>query len=343
MNRFSFIVFALAMALAGCILCGCEKEEEHPNSGNEIMFAPAVNAGTGVKTRGASLYESEEYDLRGDRIHIDTYFTQRNHSPFFSSDAQFSNEDVDPSKHRWLFHNGSGYTTHYWPLEESVDFFAYAPGICSYISVDKSGGKFPPSFTATMPLNNSGTDQNQDNMKEFMYACTPNRTNEQGVVPLSFEHPFAAIVFTVKQSQRDLTVNSITISDIGYKSTCTPALDGGRYIPNWGSFEGTGDLVLTVGKIIPGEINFGGELGGPYLVLPQDNSSTNKTLNIVCHWKGYDTDNKTKTLTGIINNKWEAGKVYYYALDLGNSRQEILFEVTIKPWEYIFEHEFEIE
>jgi hypothetical protein len=181
-------------------------------------------------------------------------------------------------------------------------------------------------------------------MKEFMYAYTPDRTAPQGTVPLAFQHPFAGVIFEVKQSQRNLTVNTITISGINYKGTFTPAGDDS----GWNNTADKSDLVLTVGKIIPGDVNFGGELCGPYIVLPQANSGDPKELGIECHWKGYDTTSDdlakdTKVLKGKITNDWEPGHIYTYTLDLGNSREEILFQVKVTPWKYVYDHEFEIE
>jgi hypothetical protein len=148
-----------------------------------------------------------------------------------------------------------------------------------------------------------------------------------------------------------LTVNKITIGDIQYKGKCSFS-EADPDNPVWTS-EGidspTDDLVLNINKIIPGQVNFGGDLCDYCLVLPQINEGTPKSFSIECHWDGYDTDpsddvdETVKTFTGSITNNWEPSKIYTYTLDLGNSREEILFKVTVDPWHYVYEHEFEIE
>lgn len=342
MKRMKLLMYVVAASVA-LQLCGCSKERPSVEDDRTIALVPVVEQG-GVGTR-ASLYDSEE-DMRADLIHVHAYDSGTS-QPSFSSDAKYSTEDIDVSRHRWLFHDGSAYREYYWPLDRSLDFFAYAPVSSGYVTVDASVN--PPEFTATLPLSNNAGAVNQENMKEFTYAYAYDRDKSGGPVPLAFHHPFAAVIFKVARSQRDLTVKNIVIGGVNYAGTCS--LDPLHpEIPAWNT-DGrpAGDLNLTVGKIIPGDVNFGGELCGPYLVLPQKNSGADgKDLGIECHWKGYDTDSDleaddTKVLMGKITNDWEPGKVYVYALDLGNSREEILFKVSVTPWKYVYEHEFEIE
>lgn len=342
MKRMNVLKSLVATSVA-LLLCGCSKEKPSVEADRTIALVPVVEQGS-VSTR-ASLYGDEE-DLRDDVIHVHA-FDSGSSDASFDSDAKYSTEDIDASRHRWLFHDGSAYREYYWPLERSLDFFAYAPVSNGYVTVDASVN--PPEFTATLPLGNAGGGVNQENIREFTYAYAYDRDKSGGPVPLAFHHPFAAVIFKVARSQRDLTVKNIVIGGVNYAGTCS--LDPLHpEIPAWNT-DGrpAGNLNLTVGKIIPGDVNFGGELCGPYLVLPQKNSGADgKELGIECHWQGYDTDSDleaddTKVLKGKITNDWEPGKVYIYTLDLGNSREEILFRVSVTPWEYVYEHEFEIE
>ena len=342
MKRMKLLIYMLAASVA-LQLCGCSKERPSVGDDRTIALVPVVEKGSAV-TR-ASLYDSEE-EMRAVLLHVHAFDSGTSEASF-DSDAKFSAEDIDESKHRWLFHDGSAYRDYYWPLGSSLDFFAYAPVSNGYVTVDASVN--PPEFTATLPLENTGGTLNQENIKEFTYAYAYDRDKSGGPVPLVFHHPFAAVIFKVSQSQRDLTVKNIVVGGINNAGTCSlnplhpeiPVWDTDGNLP--------GDLTLTVGKIIPGDVNFGGELCGPYLVIPHNNSGGNsKELSIECHWKGYDTDSDleaddTKVLKGMITNDWEPGKIYIYTLDLGNSREEILFKVSVMPWKYVYEHEFEIE
>ncbi len=331
-------LYILAMFVAGA-LCGCSKQETEPAMNDGAIALMPVVERDGVPSR-ALLYD-DDADLRADLFHTYSYIAGTS-TALFDSDVKYSTEDVDATKHRWLFYDVSGgYKNYYWPLATSLDFFASTHS--EHIKVNSQTN--PPTFTATLPLINTGNDiSHQENMKEFMYAYTSDRKATQGAVPLKFQHPFSGVVFEVKQSQRDLTVKTITIGGINHIGTFDLAAVGSK----WDYTADRNDLVLTVEKIIPGDVNFGGELCGPYIVLPQANSSDPKEFSIECHWKGYDTTSDdpakdTKVLKGKIINDWEPGHIYTYTLDLGNSREEILFQVKVTPWKYVYEHEFEIE
>lgn len=334
------VIFAVFGVL---LLCGCSMEKSSLENDRAITVVPAVEKDD-VPTR-AFLYNGES-DLRSDILRVHVYDSGTS-DLYFDSNLKYSTEDIDESRHRWLFHDGSSYVDHYWPPGIFLDFFAYAPLSCGYVTPDTSVN--PPEFTAVMPLDNSSSAVNLENMKEFAYAYSYKRDRTGGSVPLVFHHPFAAVMFKVAKSQRDLTVKSISIDGISRAGTC-------RFDPltpeslEWDT-DGlaAGNLMLEVGKIIPGDVNFGGDLCGPYPVLPQKNSGADaKNLCIECHWAGYDKDSDdesddTKVLEGKISNDWEPGQIYTYTLDLGNSREEILFEVSVTPWKYVYEHEFEIE
>lgn len=332
-------------ALAVGLLCSCSKEIAPDGDDGTIVLMPVMDKGKSL-TR-ALLYKTES-EMRDDFFHTHAYL-QGTSTAYFSSDVKYSDEDRDPSKHRWDFYSTGAYKDYYWPVQGSLDFFAYVPSNNGYVTVNSAVN--PPTFTATMPLVNTGSGiVHQGNMKEFMYAYITGQDKSVAAVPLAFEHPFAAIVFKVSQSHRDLTVRTITIKDIAHKGTCSFAAENSG-VPVW-EMESSGNLLLSVEKIIPGDVNFGGELCGPYLVLPQNNNEPNKKgITIKFHWKGtpdsgwkkVDGEDYTYEIDGKIADNWEAGKIYTYTLDLGNSREEILFKVNVAPWRYVYEHIFDIE
>ena len=338
MNRLLYIYVMLTAGL----ICSCSKEDAPSPNNDTIVLIPSVDKD--VKTR-ASLYEVDN-DLRTDRFHVFSYNAGTS-DLYFDSYMKYSDEDMeDVTKHQWRFHGDEGYKSYFWPLAASLDFFAYTPVGNGYVTIDYTLN--PPAFTVDMPLANTGTGVNQENIKEVMYAYTPGRKSSHGEVPVAFKHPFAAVVFKVGQSHRDLTVKNITIKDIHHVGRCAfDRDDPGNAEWTFGAGS-VGDMELNVDKIIPGMVNFGGELCGPYLVLPQENAGSAKTFTVECYWKGYDPMSDdvvadTKILSGTITNDWEASNVYTYTLDLGNSREEILFKVQITPWDYVFDHEFEIK
>ena len=337
MKRLLWILAVSAVLLVG----GCSKEKPSPENDGAISLVPVMDKDD-VLTRG-TLYQNAS-DLQADIFHTYAYLGGTTDT-FFDSDVRYSTVES-----RWRFHQESGYLDYYWPIEHSLDFFAFAPSDCGYVTVDNQTN--PPTFTAEMPLTNTGiTDVHQEDMKEFMYAYTSGKDKSAGPVTLAFNHPFSAIIFKVSQSHTGLTVNSITVGGIAYAGTCSFE-NNTPEVPVWNLENVTGDMTLTVGKTIPADVDFGEELCGPYLVLPQTNATVNKTVTIEFTWHGVNTNqswNKvdgkedTYTISGSISNDWTAGKIYTYSLDLGSSAGDVVLDVSVTDWKYVYEHVFEIE
>ncbi len=325
------------------LLCGCSKEKFPEKNDREITIVPMVDD---VETSTKAMLYHAEPDLRDDMFNVQAYLHGTDNR-YFNSNMFYSDQSLDVSEHKWYF---EGYKKFYWPLTDALDFFAYAPTSIptsdeSPYSIKVNYAINPPTFTAKLPLNNTETTIHQYNMKEFMCAYVQNKDKSTEVLNLSFTHPFAAIKFRVKQSQRNLRVNYIKIDGIEYSGTFN-LLDNDSSKPNWtfGQDDANGDFNLKIDKTIPTDVNFGGDLCDYCLVLPQSNDG-GKDFSIECYWEGYDKEggNDTRVLTGIITNTWEASKLYTYELDLGNSREEILFEVSVEPWKWVYEHEIPIE
>ena len=329
--------------------CGCSGKIVPEENDGVIELAPVVDKDD-VLTR-ASLFQNDD-DLKSVSIHAYAYLAGTQ-TAYFDSYAHFSTADIDFTKHRWLFYslNQDGsydYLDYYWPVVDHLDFFACAPVDNGYVTVHHETN--PPGFTAEMPLSNTGDEPNLEKMSEFMYAYVADKEKSSGTVPLVFRHPFAAVTFKVSQSHRDLIVNTITIDNVSCKGTCK--IDrSSPDDPSW-THEGTkGTMSLTIGKNIPGDVNFGGDLCPPYPVMPQVNVTDQKTVTIEFSWNGEADANwhpvpdkvNTYTVSGPISNDWEAGKIYTYSLNLGNSREEILFEVNVTDWEFVYDHVFDIE
>lgn len=344
MKRLLYTFAALMLGL----MCSCSKDNVPEENSSIIRLMPIIGKDD-VLTR-ASLFQNDD-NLKSVSLHAYAYLAGTT-TRYFDSYAHYSTADVDYTKHRWLFYSqmsgGSiSYHNYYWPLVDQLDFFAYAPVDNGYVVVQETN---PPKFTATMPLTNVHSGLDQEDMMEFIFAYSPDKDKSAGAVTLDFKHPFAAIMFKVEKSHRDLTVNTITVDGVKYIGTCSVSRNTPD-VPSWSLDGAEGSMDLTIGKIIPGDVNFGGDLCPPYLVIPQTNSGADKkTVTIEFHWDGTADDNwhptgknNTYTVSGPISNDWSAGKIYTYSLDLGDSREEILFEVSVTDWDFVYDHVFEIE
>ena len=258
----------------------------------------------------------------------------------------------------WEFFDNTHIIKHYWPQTGSVDFFAYMPYKNSdrqkYISIkeyNKTEGSI--SFACDMPNTTVDGDENTDDLhdpkgQETIIAYTKDKSKESGTVNMHFVHPFSAIYFKLKQAHRNLTIKWIRLNNVYLKGTSelTGATDANTKISwNIAENEKVDTFHIPVEKIIPDSINFGGEIGGPYLLMPQKLGTNNAkrdsvSLTVRYHWDDADdTTNDfyeiTRTIATANFEEWKAGKKYTFVLDLGDNKEEILFKVEVEPWETV--------
>ena len=178
-------------------------------------------------------------------------------------------------------------------------------------------------------------------------------------------------VWILSQAHRNLTINWIRFNNIYLKGTTTldDATRGNTTI-EWTPQDSPGTFKISVEKTIPDDINFGGEIGGPYLVMPQDltkgttdDELDDVTMTIEYKWDNADKDNNdddipgdedpdlkndiyriTRSITTGSLKEWIAGKKYTYVLYLGNNEAEILFKVKVEDWDEInYDHIIDLE
>lgn len=314
----------------------CSKEVT-PEPDGAIRLDPKV--GEGYNDTKASIFSDAELP-ETETFHVDAFLSdQSTVKPYFSSYAAhlyiYNDQDqIDEWRFCDLSSDSPAWKNYYFPLEGTVDFFAYVPQ--GYVIVSKTTN--PPTFSAELPLLSAQTDK----VKEFMYAYTPAMSKESPTVPLVFEHPFAAIRFVVGQSHRDLTIKSMGFKNIVSSGTCTLNNENGRYLPSW-KLGGTTDMLVDINKIIPGHINFGGPVGETYIVMPQELAGVKFVINY--SWNNNDDNNSNDeyNIEVGLEGSWTAGKIYTYSLDLGNSAEEILFNVNVEQWVHTYDYTFELK
>lgn len=283
----------------------------------------------------------------------------------------FKEADEAGSDNVWRCWSGNDYYQTYWPAQGTLDLFAYmpydiSPASINYISNIGHTQAGSPSFSAALPTNNT-----DDAAKtEFIYAYSKGKSEDSnsGWVGLHFVHPFALVKFQLVNSLR-LKLEEIVF---GYTTTAgklesgkpTPA--GGIYVKGnysnaektdfeyaqdyqiWvdsARWEGTNPpqpYTFTIDKQVPDELNMNTDFGGPSLVIPQE-----LTDDVTIYIKGKRADDtdyegcaKLKT-TDV--PKWQAGQVYTYRLNLGDTAEEILYDVVVEPWEKINKQIVEVE
>lgn len=324
-----------AVMLAAISSCGKNPEPAVPET--EI----GISVLSGPLTRGATIFDGDETLIEtakgGGNMTISAYLTGTN-TPYISNERVFY--FVDDLTNPWRFRKDEGLTytfvKHVWPPEGAgLDFFAYMPysaEVPSYISnidYDKDTG---PTFSCDLPV----TKATQDPLKEFIYAYTAgvDKNTASGWAELNFEHPFALIYLRLAQGHRDMTINSITFENI-YKAGSFAYSDTPQWTP---SGDPDNNLEIPVGKIIPGDLNFGSDIDGPFFVLPQTFAGNTVTISMDTDWEGHVTGehpgtNMIYTVDVPMPSGWEPGKAYVYTLDMGDIKEEIMFKVIVEAWD----------
>lgn len=263
----------------------------------------------------------------------------------------------------WRFATMSGglinYFDYYWPKDEKLNFFAHMPMDASQAAVtDKGYTEGQPWFSFSLPLyaydpepeeadpNVPASSPNQETLREFIYAYTPGQDkaeqDEKGGVQLQFRHPFAALYFDLGKSYR-MKLKSLTVKNIGFAGKYS--YDGS----DWGlaPVAGADSLYISVMADVPSdELNFNSNIGGPYIVMPQDVTNDVK-LRIIGIRLGSvedDYDQKVSLAADGLPEKWEAGMKYTYTLNLGEADEEILFKVRVEEWDVVdYKNEIDVE
>ena len=218
------------------------------------------------------------------------------------SNVNESQIDWNAGSTSWVFHDGQH---HYWPIEGSLDFFAYMPKAGSLPSYFTAG----PTYTSATSMqfsagltgkNNTG----QAGLKEFIWAVAPGQNRAaQGAtgVTMNFKHPFAKIIFRVGNDPKDgIAVNSITMDALKTSGTCT--FDGTDH--TWSGQAGSENLV--------------GKADTPYLLIPY-NYASGLHITVNATWSAFDVTETKGADIAAANCNFQAGNSYVFTLTFDGS------------------------
>lgn len=170
----------LILAVAGLALASCSNDETvEVNQGNEISFRPLVNN----VTRVASVDELTTTSIASFTVNAMEASTT---TPYFSNAVYTKQGDE----------SFTCTAKYYWPANENLDFYAYAPAGNSQVTYTDY-----KTFTVTPT---AGTDP--ANQVDLVYAATKGKNkaaNASGVV-LNFRHTGAKIVCQVQNTSTAL-------------------------------------------------------------------------------------------------------------------------------------------
>ena len=333
--------FILYSAIICTLLVACTNDDERDvilSSEDEIHFD--VSQMKHISDTRSHLYDmdsalfKEEYG--GGNFWVNAYPDE--------TSVQYINSRVWWSGKYWFLRKGYETYNCYWPKNNKLNFFAYMPWDLNNSTVTigsytyNEGGE----FGCNLPLNNTAIGMNQETVSEFMYAFAKDCTKEQGSVQLAFVHPLSAIYFKLKQSHRDVIIHGLGFENIynkgnyrcGEETATTGDFKDNFKYSLWTPQGDKDTMAIKVEKVVPEDINFNAEIGGPFIVMPQSFAGVN--FYIVYTYNG---EKKTARVsldeihgTSIPNNGWQPGKKYVYSIDLGDSNVEIHLRVSIEEW-----------
>lgn len=316
----------------------CQKEAVRVASGTgEIQVtAELQNLHSLTKTTFQTLAGMSS---EGNQMHVDCY-SNATTTTYFSADAEFSSG-------KWLFIGSEGGKTYldykyYWPESTgSLDFFAYYPADLtdSYVSIDTYEAGNPRFSCINLPVS---SDTQTASVKEFIYAFESNKTQpavsaKHSAVGLTFHRPFAQVYFRLKSAIRS-TLHSVTVTQV-YNN-------GGFASGKWTRTGITTDFEVNSGKKYPDEINNGGIIGGPFIVMPQAiesgvklrvsyTSTGNASPTTVEAILGMDHSNASydaDSNSAQHNRDWKPGYIYVYDINLNGAANEVIMTVGVTAW-----------
>ena len=279
----------ILIMIAAVMLTACSNEDEAielPTEGLPMMVevseTPMTDADTGQPVNAPT---------RGDVITID------NLSSFGMNYTESYHYDFSKTGETWNTKTWPGSVAH----ETAIDFYAYTAGTFNW----NSGSPYV-SFSV------EGTPTSQYDLLVAKTTTSYNSCN--GIIPLSFKHACAAVLFNVQitntlhTNKGDITVNSIELKNVNssgqyhyadnsWKSICTSA--------NY-TLTNSAITVSTSSQQLP---------CGHLFMIPQT-LGENAKLVITYTFSG-----RTPTTAEIsLNGKtWEAGKRYTYNIRLGTN------------------------
>ncbi len=302
--------WTLMLLLAAGLLTGCggsddiEENTPTPNPLAKSNVEIGINADIWRMMDGstrATTYD-DATDLQADKFKCYVYLDG-------STTKYIDGSTVSYAESQWTFDDGK----HYWPMSESLNFFAFMPydlakTYCTYSSYTEDT---PVMTCSDLPISfTQGSDDTQEMI--FAYTAAQNKASQGATgVTMNFLHPFARVCFKLSSaSGTAVKVNSITIAGDTYRNgTCTLNGATSSQTFTWSSRSNTGSFVVSKGSS-DGAVATGDDY---FLVIPNNYGS--KTLTVNATWSEWGNAVKADVSANVAFN-WAAGTSYTYTLTL---------------------------
>lgn len=243
-----------------------------------------------------------------------------------------SNEKVDGyANGAWSPSGG----VRYWPEDETLDFYAYAPYSFKdnkqfdngALTINKTDHTM--SFSYTVPTTTDGNDAVAQPDIMFAYAaCSRSNTNERGNVPLEFAHALAAVKF-VANDIAGCTINRITLKGLYGAGDCVYDCEKDEF--TWKLIEDkdksfTQKFDVKLNDQQTGEQDITDKKPETtFMLIPQQLDGATVEVSLTTN------DGDKHTLEGKLDSglkEWQAGNIYTYKISTESINWTYVFEVT---------------
>lgn len=255
-----------------------------------------------------------------------TAYTQGDGKLFMSDEevSNYANEAWSPS-------GGA----RYWPEDETLDFYAYAPYLFKdnkqfdngALTIDKTDHTM--SFSYTVPTNNGEDAVAQPDIMFAYAACSRSTTNERGNVPLEFAHALAAVKF-VANDIAGCTINSITLKGLYGAGDCVYDCEKDEF--TWKQIEDkdksfTQKFDVKLNDQQTGEQDITDKKPETtFMMIPQQLEGATVEVELTTN------DGVTQAVEGKLASgnltEWKAGNIYTYKISTESINWTYVFEVT---------------
>ena len=267
-----------------------------------------------------------------------TAYTQGDGKLFMSDEevSNYANEAWSPS-------GGA----RYWPEDETLDFYAYAPYLFKNNKQFDNGAltinraDHTMSFSYTVPTNNGEDAVAQPDIMFAYAACSRSTTNERGNVPLEFAHALAGVKF-VANDIAGCTINHITLKGLYGAGECTftPAGKEGAGVDKpsgtfaWTCSGNKKDFTQTFNVKLEDNADKDKVLDitdknpeTTFMMIPQQLEGATVEVNLTTTKDGIQHTLEGKLASGNLT-EWKAGNIYTYKISTESINWTYVFDVT---------------
>ena len=315
-------ILLVALAAAGMVSCSQNEEIENAAQKAEIKVGTVVS-----KTTRAAITDIDALAKEGFTVYAyNTGSTAMTAVEAGGLDVAFMNGvKATFTANTWNLSDGP----HYWPLNDKVQFFAYATYATNHATYTLAAGDIYPTVAYTVAA--TAADQ-----KDFVVATALDKTKTTDAITLQFIHALTQVNFSVQGGNANLNYKVSSISIEGVAGSGVYSFGTGKWTAATEKtavysypISADGSDVAIVGT----EVKDLAQTDGALMLMPQEMTAS---AIIKIKYSVFDGATLIDELTSNVelNGKtaWAAGSKLRYTLTLASEGAAISFAPEVGPW-----------